>query len=213
MIGQAAVASCLTQTLPEVAGKAPSTTSAYITSPANTFGMCGISTHTFMPATNSTPFRLSISSTANKKGDCSPSASDDPKTIGVDADHDQTTTIPVSLSFPAFAGIPGSGQLAVCLKSSHGFLVRIEPHFQNRRHAGNGGVAPCPLIMGYTPAVWQEPQWSLHKSSIEPDARATASALVQRVELSPHHIAQGVNHVVMASFLVRLALLSPALQL
>lgn len=211
MIGQAAVASCFTQTLPEAAGKAPSTTSAYITSPAKAFGICGMSTHTFMPATNSTPFKLSISSTANKKGDCSPGASDDPKTIGVDADHDQTTTIPVSLSFPAFAGIPGSGQFAVCLKSSHGFLVRIEPHFQNRRRAGNGGVAPCPLIMGYTPTAWQAPQWTACRSSIEPDARAAANALMQRVELTPHHIPKRINHVIVPAFLVRLALLSPAL--
>ena len=36
---------------------------------------------------------------------------------------------------------------------------------------------------------------------------------MQRVELTPHHIPQRINHVIVPAFLVRLALLSPALQL
>lgn len=31
----------------------------------------------------------------------------------------------------------------------------------------SGGVAPCPLIMGYTPAIWQAPRRAVHKSSKE----------------------------------------------
>jgi len=76
-----------------------------------------------------------------------------------------------------------------------------------------GGVAPCPLIMGYTLPVWQAPQWSVHKSSIQPHTRATASALMQRVELAPHQIPQRINHVIVAGLLVRVALLRVALQL
>jgi hypothetical protein len=76
-----------------------------------------------------------------------------------------------------------------------------------------GGVAPCPLIMGYTPAVWQAPQWSVHKSSVQPNSSATASVRLKRVELTPHHVPQGVNHMVMPRLLIRLALLRPALQL
>jgi len=75
-----------------------------------------------------------------------------------------------------------------------------------------GGVAPCPLIMGYTPWVWQAPQWSVHKSSVQPDASATARVRLKRVELTPDHVPQGVNHVIMARLLIRLALLRPALQ-
>ena len=76
-----------------------------------------------------------------------------------------------------------------------------------------GGVAPCPLIMGYTPATWQALRWSVRKSSIKPDTRATASALMQRVELAPHQIPQRIIHVVMPSFLVGVALFRVALQL
>ena len=49
--------------------------------------------------------------------------------------------------------------------------------------------------------------------SIQPNASATASALMQRVELTPHQIPQRIVHVVMPSFLVGVALLRVALQL
>ena len=49
--------------------------------------------------------------------------------------------------------------------------------------------------------------------SIQPDASATPRVRLQRVELTPNHIPQGVNHVVMPRLFIRLALFRPALQL
>ena len=65
----------------------------------------------------------------------------------------------------------------------------------------SGGIAP---VQGVYPIT--------ARLSIQPDASATASVRLQRVELTPHQIPQGINHVVMAAILVRLALLRPALQ-
>ena len=66
----------------------------------------------------------------------------------------------------------------------------------------NGGIAPMQRVYPITARL-----------SIQPDAGATASVRLQRVEFTPHQIPQGINHVVMAAFLVRLAFLRPALQL
>ena len=54
------------------------------------------------------------------------------------------------------------------------------------------------------------PPWS---TLVEPDPGATASASVQRVELTPHQVPKRVIHVVKAGVLVRLALVVVALQL
>ena len=52
-----------------------------------------------------------------------------------------------------------------------------------------------------------------YTQSIQPDASATARVRLKRVELTPDHVPQGVNHVIVARLLIRLALLCPALQL
>ena len=51
-----------------------------------------------------------------------------------------------------------------------------------------------------------------YTQSIQPDASAAARIRIKRVELTPHHVPQGVNHVIVPSLLVRLALFCPALQ-
>jgi hypothetical protein len=59
-----------------------------------------------------------------------------------------------------------------------------------------------------TPAKRRE-----YTRSVQPDASPTPSALMQRVEFTPHQIPQRIIHVVMPSFLVGVTLFGPALQL
>ncbi len=73
-------------------------------------------------------------------------------------------------------------------------------------HGWNGkGSASAAVSTRYHLA----PPWS---TLVEPDACASASASVQRVELTPDQVPERVIHVVKACILVRLALVAVALQ-
>jgi len=76
-----------------------------------------------------------------------------------------------------------------------------------------GGVAPCPLIMGYTPAIWQAPRWSLRKSSIQAHTSAAANAGAPNAELPESQVRHRVTKVVKTRLLIWIALVVIRLQL
>jgi hypothetical protein len=127
--------------------------------------------------------------------------------VGVGSNEGGSTALCEALGVAAFdKAADDKGAVDVGAGSEHG-----EDAGDNGDCAGGVEVHLSVCVVGSP----RSPNYGVYPAhpSIQPDARALAGALMQRVELTPNQIPQCVNHVIVPSLFIGVPFLRIALQL